>query len=43
MTFGEFAPDLVESLKPKWKNEKHTYQWERSINVEAKQLHLTCP
>lgn len=39
MTFGQFAPDLVESLKPKWKNEKHTYQWERSINVEAKPLH----
>lgn len=39
VTFGEFAPDLVEKLKPKWKNAKHIYQWERSINVEAKRLH----
>lgn len=39
VTFGEFAPGLVNKLKPQWKNAKHIYQWERSINVEAASLH----
>lgn len=38
-TFGEFAPKLVATLTPQWRNAKHIYQWNRSINVEAKALH----
>lgn len=39
LTFGAYAPGLVNDLKPQWKNAKHVYQWERSINVHALPLH----
>ena len=39
MTFGAYAPGLVANLKPQWRNAKHVYQWERSINVHALPLH----
>src|SRR5688572_15213270 len=39
VTFGEFAPRLVATLTPQWRNKKHIYQWNRSINFDAKRLH----
>lgn len=39
VTFGVYAPVLIKALRPQWKNAKHIYQWERSINVHAGPLH----
>lgn len=39
VTFGVYAPGLINALRPQWKNAKHIYQWERSINVHAEPLH----
>lgn len=39
VTFGIYAPALVKALRPQWKNAKHVYQWERSIDVHAQPLH----
>ncbi len=39
ITFGEYAPKLVATLTPQWRNTKHIYQWNRSINVDAASLH----
>lgn len=39
VTFGPYAQALFNSLKPQWRNAKHTYQWDRSINVHAAPLH----
>jgi integrase len=30
-TFGEFADELVETLAPDWRNEKHRYQWRMTL------------
>lgn len=30
-TFGEAASQLIESLRPSWKNAKHAQQWENTI------------
>lgn len=37
-TFGEVADQLIEALKPEWKNAKHIYQWEQSLKVDAASL-----
>lgn len=34
-TFGEAADDLLEALKPGWRNPKHAYQWEYSLTTLA--------
>ena len=34
-TFGEAADELLEALKPQWRNAKHAYQWEYSLQVLA--------
>ncbi len=34
-TFGALADQLLEALRPEWKNAKHVYQWERSLKVDA--------
>ncbi len=39
VTFGIYGPALFKALKPQWKNAKHVYQWERSIEVHAQPLH----
>jgi hypothetical protein len=33
-TFGEFADELVESLKPSFKSEIHAKQWETTLSVD---------
>jgi integrase len=38
VTFGEVADDLLASLKPEWRNDKHAYQWKQSLTVEAAAL-----
>jgi integrase len=38
MTFGAMADQLFESLAPSWKNAKHRYQWERTLQVHCKPL-----
>ncbi|PNG27657.1 tyrosine-type recombinase/integrase [Methylocella silvestris] len=35
VTFGAFADELVESLTPSFRNEKHKYQWSRTLEVYA--------
>lgn len=37
-TFGEAADELLEALKPQWRNAKHAYQWEYSLKVLAKPI-----
>ncbi|MCZ8106771.1 MAG: tyrosine-type recombinase/integrase [Burkholderiales bacterium] len=37
-TFGAQADDLVEAMKPSWKNAKHSAQWEMTLLVYAKDL-----
>ncbi len=37
-TFGDVADQLIEALKPEWKNAKHVYQWEQSLKVDAAPL-----
>jgi integrase len=36
--FGEIADELFRTLSPKWKNEKHRFQWEHALTVGAKAL-----
>jgi len=37
-TFGEFADELVETLSPDWRNEKHRYQWRMTLHSYAAPL-----
>ena len=37
-TFGEFADDLLETLAPQWRNEKHRYQWRMTLQKYAAPL-----
>jgi len=37
-TFGEAADELVKSLGPQWRNEKHRSQWSMTLKVYAKPL-----
>lgn len=37
-TFGDVADDLVRSIQGEWKNEKHRYQWNQSLEVDAASL-----
>ncbi len=37
-TFGDLADQLIEALKPEWKNAKHIYQWEQSLKIDAAAL-----
>lgn len=37
-TFGALADQLLEALRPEWKNAKHIYQWEQSLKVDAAPL-----
>lgn len=37
-TFGAQADDLVEAMKPSWKNAKHSAQWEMTLLVYAEDL-----
>lgn len=34
-TFGEVADQLIISLKPEWKSDKHAAQWTQSLTVDA--------
>jgi integrase len=34
-TFADFAHDYIETMKPKWRNEKHGKQWESTIKTYA--------
>ncbi len=34
-TFGEVADQLIISLKPEWKSDKHAAQWTQSLMVDA--------
>lgn len=34
-TFGEAADDLIETMKPSWKNPKHRDQWQMTMKVYA--------
>ena len=37
-TFGAVADQMLEALRPEWKNAKHIYQWEQSLKVDAASL-----
>jgi len=37
-TFGEAADDLVETMRPSWKNKKHAAQWEMTLEVYAEPI-----
>ncbi|MFZ4165209.1 tyrosine-type recombinase/integrase [Brevundimonas sp. NPDC058933] len=37
-TFGALADQLLDALRPEWKNAKHVYQWEQSLKVDAAPL-----
>jgi Arm DNA-binding domain len=37
-TFGECANQVFESMKPEWKHNAHTEQWEHSMKVHAAML-----
>ncbi len=37
-TFGKVADDLIEALRPSWKNAKHGAQWVMTLQVYAKSL-----
>lgn len=37
-TFGRVADDLIEALRPSWKNAKHGAQWVMTLEVYAKPL-----
>lgn len=37
-TFGLAADELLEALKPQWRNPKHAYQWEYSLKTLAKPI-----
>jgi hypothetical protein len=34
-TFGQVADDLIESMRPSWKNQKHVDQWEMTLRDYA--------
>ena len=34
-TFGDFAIDYIETMKPKWRNEKHADQWVSTVKTYA--------
>lgn len=34
-TFGNFALDYIETMKPKWRNEKHATQWISTVTTYA--------
>jgi len=38
-TFKEVAEIVIADLKPTWTNEKHVYQWERALLVQAEAMH----
>lgn len=38
LTFGEAADELIASLAPTWRNEKHRAQWVMTLTVYAKPL-----
>ena len=35
LTFGDFAIDYIETMKPKWRNEKHADQWVSTVKTYA--------
>jgi integrase len=37
-TFGAVALDLIESLEPGWKNEKHRQQWRNTLTTHARTI-----
>ncbi|QBX37249.1 site-specific integrase [Brevundimonas sp. S30B] len=37
-TFGQAADDLLASLQPEWRNDKHAYQWKYSLETLAASL-----
>lgn len=37
-TFGEVADQLLVSLAPEWKSDKHAAQWKQSLTVDAARL-----
>jgi integrase len=37
-TFGEAADELLKSLQPEWRNDKHAYQWRYSLETIAAPL-----
>lgn len=37
-TFGDAADELLETLRPEWRNSKHAYQWEYSLQTLAKPI-----
>lgn len=37
-TFGRVADDLIASMKPSWRNEKHIAQWEMTLTEYAKPI-----
>jgi len=37
-TFGECADDLIEAMRPSWRNEKHQAQWQMTLKVYAAPL-----
>lgn len=34
-TFGDFADDYIETMRPAWHNERHAKQWETTLAVQA--------
>lgn len=38
-TFAVAAAELIESLRPSWRNAKHAKQWESTLEVHCKPLH----
>jgi integrase len=37
-TFGECADQLIEAMRPSWRNDKHAAQWEMTLRVYAASL-----
>lgn len=37
-TFGDVADELIASMSPAWKNEKHRAQWTMTMNVYASEI-----
>ena len=37
-SFGEAADQLIESMKPSWRNDKHRAQWEMTLTVYCKDI-----
>jgi integrase len=37
-TFGDFADDYVEAMRPSWRNDKHAAQWTMTLETYAKPI-----